>query len=108
MERKCSTFLRASFQTHPLTHKVKGLSIRDSADRLTPAAAKGSSSRTSLDQTISSTTKNKGVLLNVLLERPRRTASPPARVAARPPGQVGPMVSILYEHRLLQMIILNT
>jgi len=103
MERKCSTFLRASFQTHPLTHKVKGLSIRDSADRLTPAAALDS-----LDQTISSTTKNKGVLLNVLLERPRRTASPPARVAARPPGQVGPMVSILYEHRLLQMIILNT
>ena len=35
-----------------------------------------------------------------LLERPRRTASPPARVPARPPGQVGPMESIRYAYRL--------
>ena len=36
----------------------------------------------------------------VLLERQRRTTSPPARVPARPPGQVGPMESTLYEYRL--------
>ena len=81
MKRKNARHSCASFQTHPLTLKVKGLSLHLQALQNSKQYQRQ---------------KKKGVLL----ERPRRTASPPARVPTRPPGQVGPMESILYEHRL--------